>query len=83
MHICKLLIVLICLLFNLKSYAHYFSESFSKWNIMGSDIIANFSILELEATRVLQVKEYEKILIDNELNENDIFKIYLNDHIHV
>ncbi len=83
MHIRKLLIILIFLLFNSQSYAHYFSESFSKWNIMGSDIIANFSILELEATRVLQVKEYEKILIDNELNEKDIFKIYLNDHIHV
>ena len=83
MHIRKLLIILIFLLFNSQSYAHYFSESFSKWNIMGSDIIANFSILELEATRVLQVKEYEQILIDNELNEKDIFKIYLNDHIHV
>ena len=83
MHICKFSLVLIFLLFNSQSYAHYFSESFSKWNIMGSDIIANFSILELEATRVLQVKEYEKILIDNELNEKDIFKIYLNDHIHV
>ena len=83
MHIRKLLIILIFLLFNSQSYAHYFSESFSKWNIMGSDIIANFSILELEATRVLQVKEYEKILIDNELDEKDIFKIYLNDHIHV
>ena len=83
MHIRKLLIILIFLLFNSQSYAHYFSESFSKWNIMGSDIIASFSILELEATRVLQVKEYEKILIDNELNEKDIFKIYLNDHIHV
>ena len=79
MHIHKLLIILIFLLFNSQSYAHYFSESFSKWNIMGSDIIANFSILELEATRVLQVKEYEKILIDNELDEKDIFKIYLND----
>ena len=64
MHIRKLLIILIFLLFNSQSYAHYFSESFSKWNIMGSDIIANFSILELEATRVLQVKEYEKILAD-------------------
>ena len=50
---------------------------------MGSDIIANFSILELEATRIMQVKKYEKMLIDNDLNEKDIFKIYVNDHIHV
>ena len=71
MHLCKLLIVLIFLLFNSKSYAHYFSESFSNWNILGSDIIANFSILELEATRIFQVKEYEKMLIGNEQNEKD------------
>ena len=83
MYIYKSLIVLIFLLFNSQAHSHYFSESFSKWNIIGSDIIANFSILELEATRVLQVKEYEKMLKNNELSEKDIFKIYLNDHVHV
>ena len=83
MYIYKSLIILIFLLFNSQAYAHYFSESFSKWNIMGSDIIANFSILELEATRILQIEEYEEMLIDNELSEKDIFKIYLNDHVHV
>ena len=70
-------------MFNTQAYTHYFSESFSKWNITGSDIIANFSILELEATRILQVKEYEKMLTGNEFSEKDIFKIYLNNHIHV
>ena len=83
MYIYKSLIVLIFLLFNSQAHSHYFSESFSKWNIMGSDITANFSILELEATRILQVKEYEKMLINNELSEKDIFKIYLHDHVHI
>ena len=83
MYIYKSLIVLIFLLFNSQAHSHYFSESFSKWNIKGSDITANFSILELEATRILQVKEYEKMLINNELSEKDIFKIYLHDHVHI
>ena len=83
MYFYKSLIVLIFLLFNSHAYTHYFSESFSKWNITGSDITADFSILELEATRVLQVKEYEKMLIDDGFSEKDIFKIYLYDHVHV
>ena len=83
MYFYKSLIVLVFLLFNTQAYTHYFSESFSNWNITGSDIIANFSILELEATRILQVKEYEKMLTGNEFSEKDIFKIYLNNHIHV
>ena len=83
MQIYKSLIVLIFFLFNSQAHSHYFSESFSKWNIMGSDIIASFSILELEGTRILQVKEYEKMLRNNKLSEKDIFKIYLNDHVHV
>ena len=83
MYFYKSLIVLVFLLFNTQAYTHYFSESFSKWNITGSDISANFSILELEATRILQVKEYEKMLTGNEFSEKDIFKIYLNNHIHV
>ena len=83
MYFYKSLIVLVFLLFNTQAYTHYFSESFSKWNITGSDISANFSILELEATRILQVKEYEKMLAGNEFSEKDVFKIYLNNHIHV
>ena len=57
MYFYKSLIVLVFLLFNTQAYTHYFSESFSKWNITGSDISANFSILELKATRILQLKD--------------------------
>ena len=62
---------------------HYFSESFSKWNINGKSIVAQYSILELEATRIFKVDSYQKIMYENKLSERDVFKIYLRQHIQV
>ena len=64
------------------SYAHYFSESFSKWNITNQDIKVNFNLLELEATRILKIDKYQKLLSNN-LSENEIFKIYLEKNLFV
>ena len=62
---------------------HYFSESFSKWNINGKKVVAQYSILELEATRIFKVDSYQKIMYENKLSERDVFKIYLRQHIRV
>ena len=62
---------------------HYFSESFSKWNINGKSVVAQYSILELEATRIFKVDSYQKIMYKNKLSERDVFKIYLRQHIQV
>ena len=62
---------------------HYFSESFSKWNINGKSVVAQYSILELEATRIFKVDSYQKIMYENKLSERDVFKIYLRQHIQV
>ena len=64
------------------SYGHYFSESFSKWNISNQDIKVNFNLLELEATRILKIDKYQKLLSKN-LSENEIFKIYLEKNLFV
>ena len=63
--------------------SHYFSESFSKWNINGTNVVAQYSILELEATRIFKVDSYQKIMYENKLSERDVFKIYLRQHIRV
>ena len=63
--------------------SHYFSESFSKWNINGKSVLAQYSILELEATRIFKVDSYQKIMYENKLSERDVFKIYLRQHIQV
>ena len=63
--------------------SHYFSESFSKWNINGKNVVAQYSILELEATRIFKVDSYQKIMYENKLSERDVFKIYLRQHIRV
>ena len=63
--------------------SHYFSESFSKWNINGKSVLAKYSILELEATRIFKVDSYQKIMYENKLSERDVFKIYLRQHIQV
>ena len=46
-------LIILFVLFSINSsHAHYFSESFSKWNISNQDIKVNFNLLELEATRL-------------------------------
>ena len=63
--------------------AHYFSESFSKWNVVDNKVEANFSLLTLESTRILQVENYQKIMFEENLSETDVFKIYLSQHLKV
>ncbi len=63
--------------------AHYFSESFSKWNIVDNKVEANFSLLTLESTRIFQVDNYQKIMFEENLSETDVFKIYLSQHLKV
>ncbi len=63
--------------------AHYFSESFSKWNVVDNKIEANFSLLTLESTRIFQVENYQKIMFEENLSETDVFKIYLSQHLKV
>ncbi len=63
--------------------AHYFSESFSKWNVVDKKVEANFSLLTLESTRIFQVENYQKIMFEENLSETDVFKIYLSQHLKV
>ncbi len=63
--------------------AHYFSESFSKWNVVDNIVEANFSLLTLESTRIFQVENYQKIMFEENLSETDVFKIYLSQHLKV
>ena len=75
--------IILFILFSINSgHAHYFSESFSKWNISNQDIKVNFNLLELEATRILKIDKYQKLLSNN-LSENEIFKIYLEKNLFV
>ena len=64
-------------------HAHYFSESFSKWNVIDNKVEANFSLLTLESTRIFQVENYQKIMFEENLSETDVFKIYLSQHLKV
>ena len=63
--------------------AHYFSESFSKWNVVDNKVEANFSLLTLESTRIFQVENYQKIMFEENLSETDVFKIYLSQNLKV
>ncbi len=63
--------------------AHYFSESFSKWNVVDNKVEANFSLLTLESTRIFQVENYQKIMFEENLSETDVFKIYRSQHLKV
>jgi len=76
------LIIIFAFFFINSAHAHYFSESFSKWNISNQDIKVNFNLLELEATRILKIDNYQKLLSNN-LSENEIFKIYLEKNLFV
>ncbi len=79
--IANTLIILFFLLSPLN--AHYFSESFSKWNVVDNKVEANFSLLTLESTRIFQVENYQKIMFEENLSETDVFKIYLSQHLKV
>jgi len=64
-------------------YAHYFSESYSSWNIVDNKISATFTILKLEATRVLQIDSFQKIAEEKKLSEGEVFLEYFKPRIAV
>ena len=79
----NLRLIVLLILFSINSaQSHYFSESFSKWNISNQEIKVNFNLLELEATRILKIDDYQKLLSNN-LSENEIFQIYLEKNLFV
>ena len=69
------------LFFYFPANAHYYSESFSKWDINHDQVSGNFNVLEIEATRVLQIEKYQELALQNNLSEKMVFKNYLDDHI--
>ena len=63
--------------------AHYFSESYSNWIINKHKISANFSILKLEATRILQIDSYQELGKEGNLSEGEVFLEYFKERIAV
>ena len=51
-------LLLVLFSFTKASHAHYFSESYSNWSIIDNEVSATFTILKLEATRVLQIDNF-------------------------
>ena len=65
------------------SYAHYFSESYSNWIILDNKVSATFTILKLEATRVLQIDKFQEIGQEKQLSEGEVFLEYFKPRISV
>ena len=65
------------------SYAHYFSESYSNWVILDNKVSATFTILKLEATRVLQIDKFQEIGQEKQLSEGEVFLEYFKPRISV
>ena len=65
------------------SYAHYFSESYSSWVISDNKVSATFTILKLEATRVLQIDKFQEIGQEKQLSEGEVFLEYFKPRISV
>ena len=65
------------------SFAHYFSESYSNWVITENKVSATFTILKLEATRVLQIDSFQEIGKEKQLSEGEIFLEYFKPRIAV
>ena len=63
------------------SYAHYFSESYSSWVISDNKVSATFTILKLEATRVLQIDKFQEIGQEKQLSEGEVFLEYFKPRI--
>jgi len=74
---------LILIIFSNISSAHYFSESYSNWNIVNNKISATFTILKLEATRVLQIDNFQEIGKEKKLSEGEVFLEYFKPRISV
>ena len=76
-----LLFSLILIIISKFSYAHYFSESYSNWIISGNKVSATFTILKLEATRVLQIDKFQEIGQEKQLSEGEVFLEYFKPRI--
>ena len=76
-------IFLFSYLFCFSANAHYYSESFSTWEINNNEIIGNFSVLEVESTRILNIEKYRDLAVKENLSEAMVFKKYLEDHVFV
>ncbi len=63
--------------------AHYYSESFSTWKIDNNQVIGNFSVLEVESTRILNIEKFRNLAIQENLKESMVFRSYLEDHVFV
>lgn len=74
---------LILIIFSNISSAHYFSESYSYWNIVNNKISATFTILKLEATRVLQIDSFQELGKEEKLSEGEVFLEYFKPRISV
>jgi hypothetical protein len=78
-----LLFSLILITISKFSYAHYFSESYSNWIISDNKVSATFTILKLEATRVLQIDKFQEIGQEKQLSEGEVFLEYFKPRISV
>ncbi|MDC3171944.1 HupE/UreJ family protein [Pelagibacteraceae bacterium] len=76
-----LLFSLILITISKFSYAHYFSESYSNWIISDNKVSATFTILKLEATRVLQIDKFQEIGQEKQLSEGEVFLEYFKPRI--
>ena len=74
---------LILIIFSNISSAHYFRESYSNWNIVNNKISATFTILKLEATRVLQIDSFQELGKEEKLSEGEVFLEYFKPRISV
>ena len=76
-------LLLVLFSFTKASHAHYFSESYSNWSIIDNKVSATFTILKLEATRVLQIDNFQELGKENELSEGEVFLEYFKSRISV
>jgi hypothetical protein len=76
-------LLLVLFSFTKASHAHYFSESYSNWSIIENEVSATFTILKLEATRVLQIDNFQELGKENELSEGEVFLEYFKSRISV
>ena len=76
-------LLLVLFSFTKASHAHYFSESYSNWSIIDNEVSATFTILKLEATRVLQIDNFQELGKENNLSEGEVFLEYFKSRISV
>ena len=76
-------ILFFSLLFSVSVNAHYYSESYSKWDINDNEISGSFNVRQIETTRILNIERYQNLLIQKKFSEQMVFKKYLEEHVFV